>query len=178
MQLAQFRKLALIGALLCFAAPPWADCKTEVWFVPNLPGQGQSQTVTDMVVGEIGNAQKQILVQAYDLTSQPIAAALIQAHRRGLAVQILQDAKASNGKGALKGEMLAAGVPYATIKKYAISHSKIIIIDGQEVLEGSFNWTASAQAHNAENCVRITEEPETVAKYIANFQARWAERDQ
>jgi hypothetical protein len=46
---------------------------------------------TDAIVQALGNAKRTILVQAYSFTSAPIAKALLDAHRRGVQVQVILD---------------------------------------------------------------------------------------
>jgi len=46
---------------------------------------------TDAIVGELTKARKEILVQAYSFTSQPIAKALVDAHKRGVLTEIILD---------------------------------------------------------------------------------------
>ena len=47
---------------------------------------------------------------------------------------------------------------------------KIIVIDGQVVVTGSFNFTTAAEEHNAENLL-VIRSPDLAAKYTANWQA-------
>ena len=57
--------------------------------------------------------------------------------------------------------------------KHAIAHNKIMVIDGQTVITGSFNFTKAAEEHNAENLLVIREK--TLAdKYTANWKAHAA----
>jgi phosphatidylserine/phosphatidylglycerophosphate/cardiolipin synthase-like enzyme len=44
---------------------------------------------TDAIVQVLGNAKRMILVQAYSFTSAPIAKALLDAHKRGVWVQVI-----------------------------------------------------------------------------------------
>jgi phosphatidylserine/phosphatidylglycerophosphate/cardiolipin synthase-like enzyme len=46
---------------------------------------------TDAIVRVLGNAKRTILVQAYSFTSAPIAKALLDAHKRGVQVQVILD---------------------------------------------------------------------------------------
>ena len=39
--------------------------------------------------------------------------------------------------------------------RYAIMHDKFILVDGETVEEGSFNYTAAAVAKNAENLILL-----------------------
>jgi phosphatidylserine/phosphatidylglycerophosphate/cardiolipin synthase-like enzyme len=46
---------------------------------------------TEAIVKEIDSAKKEILVQAYSFTSTPIAKALVNAHKRGVHVEVVLD---------------------------------------------------------------------------------------
>ena len=57
--------------------------------------------------------------------------------------------------------------------KVAIAHSKVMAIDGTKVITGSFNFTAAAQARNAENLL-VLEDPALAAEYRTNWEHRRA----
>jgi phosphatidylserine/phosphatidylglycerophosphate/cardiolipin synthase-like enzyme len=46
---------------------------------------------TSVIVQALGGATRTILVQAYSFTSAPIAKALLDAHKRGVQVQVILD---------------------------------------------------------------------------------------
>ena len=56
----------------------------QVYFSPN-------GGCTDAIIKEIDNAKSQIPVQAYSFTSTPIAKALLEAHKRGVKVEVILD---------------------------------------------------------------------------------------
>jgi phosphatidylserine/phosphatidylglycerophosphate/cardiolipin synthase-like enzyme len=43
------------------------------------------------IVDQLNEAQRQVLVQAYSFTSTPVAKALVDAHKRGVDVQVILD---------------------------------------------------------------------------------------
>ena len=53
--------------------------------------------------------------------------------------------------------------------KHAIAHSKVIVIDGEIVMAGSFNFTKAAEENNAENLLIIRDE-KLASLYIENWQ--------
>jgi phosphatidylserine/phosphatidylglycerophosphate/cardiolipin synthase-like enzyme len=53
---------------------------------------------------------------------------------------------------------------------HAIAHNKIIIIDGETILTGSFNFTNAAREKNAENVLMIRD-PTLAAQYTQNWDA-------
>jgi phosphatidylserine/phosphatidylglycerophosphate/cardiolipin synthase-like enzyme len=62
------------------------------------------------------------------------------------------------------------GVPTKIDTAHAISHNKIMIIDGETLITGSFNFTKAAQEKHAEN-VLIIRDKALAAQYTQNWQA-------
>ena len=123
---------------------------------------------TAAIVDEIGSAKSEILVQAYSFTSKEISKALLDAHQRGVHIEIILD------KSNLSAQYNAAdftahmGIPTYIDAEHAIAHNKIIIIDGETVITGSFNFTRAAEEKNAENLL-IIKSKELAKEYIDNW---------
>ena len=49
--------------------------------------------------------------------------------------------------------------------------SKVMVIDGDTVITGSFNFTKAAEEHNAENVIVLKGNPELAAIYQQNWAA-------
>jgi phosphatidylserine/phosphatidylglycerophosphate/cardiolipin synthase-like enzyme len=62
------------------------------------------------------------------------------------------------------------GVPTIIDANHAISHNKVMVIDGETVITGSFNFTKAAQEKNAEN-VLIIRDQALAAQYTQNWEA-------
>ena len=62
------------------------------------------------------------------------------------------------------------GVPVVIDANHAISHNKVMVIDGEIVLTGSFNFTKAAQESNAENLL-IIRDPALAKQYTQNWDA-------
>ena len=125
---------------------------------------------TEAVVRELGAAQQSVLVQAYSFTSAPIAKALVDAHKRGVEVQAVLDKSQGTEKYSSADFVIHAVIPTRIDAKHAIAHNKVMVIDGQTVITGSFNFTKAAEEHNAENLL-VIRSPELAAKYAANWKA-------
>ena len=52
---------------------------------------------------------------------------------------------------------------------HAIAHNKIMIIDGETVITGSFNFTKAAEKRNAENLL-IIHDKDLEGRYIENWK--------
>ena len=124
---------------------------------------------TEHIVKAIGSAKRSILVQAYSFTSQPIAEALVETQQRGVKVEVIVDKSQLAERHSVMGVLLKAGVPVAIDASHAIAHNKVIVIDGETVLTGSFNFTESAEERNAENLLQVDDQTLAV-QYAANWQ--------
>jgi phosphatidylserine/phosphatidylglycerophosphate/cardiolipin synthase-like enzyme len=141
-----FLTLWLVSPASLQASPPSADkpVQEEAYFSPR-------GGCTQAVVGNLDQAKKYVLVQAYSFTSEPIAEALVNAHKRGVKVKVLLDKSQRRGKGSKLGLLVDAGISVSIDAKHSIAHNKVMIIDGVTVLTGSFNFTSAAENKNAEN---------------------------
>jgi phosphatidylserine/phosphatidylglycerophosphate/cardiolipin synthase-like enzyme len=124
---------------------------------------------TEAVVKEINAAKTTLLVQAYSFTSAPIAKALVDVHKRGVKVQVILDKSQRTEKYSSADFVAHAGIPTLIDAKHAIAHNKIMVVDDQTVITGSFNFTRSAEQDNAENLLVIRDRM-LAAKYTANWQ--------
>lgn len=135
-----------------------------------------------LLLAEIAKAQRQVLVQAYILTSKPLTKALILAHQRGVEVNLLLDAKQLNeiGQAALR-QLQSAGIPVALETRYKNAHNKVIVIDAMTqdatVITGSYNFTWSAQNKNAENILILRQNSPLAAVYVANWMRHFKDAE-
>jgi len=124
---------------------------------------------TDSIVGELNKAKKEVFVQAYSFTSQPIAKALVDAHKRGVRTEIVLD-KSQRGEKYSAADFTAhMGVPTYIDSAHAIAHNKIMVIDQETVITGSFNFTKAAEERNAEN-ILIIKSRELAKEYLDNWE--------
>jgi phosphatidylserine/phosphatidylglycerophosphate/cardiolipin synthase-like enzyme len=157
----------LFGVLLLALQPGYAtdltlhNSPTQVCFSPN-------GGCTETIVNQIEAAKSEILVQAYSFTSIPIAKALINAHKRGVKVEVILDKSQKSERYTSATFLKNAGVPTYIDDKHAIAHNKIMIIDKEIVITGSFNFTKAAEEKNAENLL-IIKNPELAKIYIDNW---------
>lgn len=124
---------------------------------------------TYAIVKEISAARSEILVQAYSFTSAPIAKSLLDAHKRGIKVMAILDKSQKKERYTSATFLSNSGVPVLIDSAHAIAHNKVIIIDREIVITGSFNFTKAAEERNAENLL-IIRSRELAAKYVANWK--------
>uniref|UniRef100_UPI0039F6B5AD phospholipase D family nuclease n=1 Tax=Sulfuriferula sp. GW6 TaxID=3345112 RepID=UPI0039F6B5AD len=128
---------------------------------------------TELVVKAISSAKKSILVAAYSFTSKPIAQALVAAHKRGVDVQVIVDKSQKSERYTSASFLANMGVPTRVDSKHKIMHDKFLVVDGQHVETGSFNFTSSAEQGNAENALVEWNNPKLAAIYAANWREHW-----
>ncbi len=134
---------------------------TQVYFSPK-------GGCTEAIIQEIDRAKTEILVQAYSFTSQPIAEALLLAHKRGIKVQVILDKSQRSGKYTSSTFLANVGIPVYIEAFRAIAHNKIMVIDQETVITGSFNFTRAAEEKNAENLL-IIKSKELAKIYVDNW---------
>ncbi len=111
-----------------------------------------------VVLQGIEKSRESIHVAAYAFTRTRIAAALAEAHRRGVRVEIKMDVKQAEFIGAqklleyLRGEGVAITMIH-TAGEFSSMHNKFMIFDMRWVVTGSYNFTTTAQVSNWENLV-------------------------
>lgn len=165
------RLSALLGIILLCASlgcapqagPGESGRPIEVYFSPK-------GGCTEAVVRELAAAHGSVLVQAYSFTSSPIAKALVDAHKRGVKIRVILDKSNRSDKYSSADFLAHADVPTLIDDRHAIAHNKIMIIDDQTVLTGSFNFTKQAEHGNAENLL-VIHDPVLAASYAANWRA-------
>ena len=132
---------------------------------------------TDLVIKVIHSAKTSIRVLAYSFTSAPIAKALVEAHQRGVDVQVVVDKSQKSAKYTSATFVANAGIPIRIDSKHAIAHNKVVIVDGHTVQQGSFNYTKAAEASNGENVLVNWNNPKLAEVYLKDWKRHWDHSD-
>lgn len=137
-------------------------CNWEVYFSPH-------GGCTDAIILELDKAKSTVLVQAYTFTSAPIAKALLNSHKRGLKVEVILDKSQRTQKYSAATFLSNVGIPVKIDAQHAIAHNKVMIIDGETVITGSFNFTKAAEENNAENLL-VIHDKKLAERYVENWK--------
>ncbi|QQC67864.1 phospholipase D family nuclease [Paraburkholderia ginsengisoli] len=153
--------------------PAHANCELSS------PGFSPEGTATVLVDQAIDSAQRTIQLAAYSFNSRDIVARLIAAKRRGVDVQVVVDMKnnliedrTDHARAALN-HLVEARIPTRTIDAYRIHHDKYMVIDGEHIQTGSFNYTEAAERYNSENALVVWNCPAKAQQYLTHWQSRW-----
>lgn len=120
------------------------------------------------LVDTLQSAEESIYFLTFSLTSDPISQALLDAHRRGLDVAGVIEKGQSDNAGSDYQGLLDAGIDVRLDTNPANMHHKVMIIDGQVVITGSYNFSRSAEERNDEN-VLVIENKGLAAAYMQEF---------
>jgi phosphatidylserine/phosphatidylglycerophosphate/cardiolipin synthase-like enzyme len=134
----------------------------EVYFSPHGGG-------TEAIIRELNKTITSVLVQAYPFTSAPIAKALLNAHKRGIKVEVILDKSQRTQMYTSATFLYNAGIPVKIDDQHAIAHNKVMVIDGDTFITGSFNFTEAAEENNAENLF-VIHDRKLAERYIKNWQ--------
>jgi phosphatidylserine/phosphatidylglycerophosphate/cardiolipin synthase-like enzyme len=122
----------------------------------------------DRVIQYLEAIKKSVEVCMFTITDDRLTKELLRAHRRGAVVRIITDDEKSLDLGSDISELKQAGIPVRMDHSTAHMHHKFVVLDGQVLLTGSFNWTRAASHDNQENVI-ITNEQVLVKAFQAEF---------
>jgi phosphatidylserine/phosphatidylglycerophosphate/cardiolipin synthase-like enzyme len=144
----------------------------EIYFSPN--GEA-AKRIVELVSG----AQESIYFMAFSFTSNDIGAAVMDRAQAGITVAgVMDDGQVASNQGTEYDPFKQAGLD---VRKDGnadgLMHHKVILIDRQIVITGSYNFTASAEQSNDENVVIIFS-PAVAAQYLEEFQRVYSQAQQ
>jgi phosphatidylserine/phosphatidylglycerophosphate/cardiolipin synthase-like enzyme len=149
-----------LGAAFAMADSP----QIQAYFTPGTDCE-------DNIISRLTSAQSADIA-VYAITNRRIVDAIFAAQARGATIRIITDRLQSAGRGSLAKELAAAGLPVRKNRgPHKIMHNKFAVFDGRTVVSGSYNWTASASAKNAENCMFFAQP--AGRPFSAQFQYLW-----
>ncbi|MCA9936925.1 MAG: hypothetical protein KC415_23480, partial [Anaerolineales bacterium] len=129
--------------------------------------------LTDLV----SQARSEILFMAFSFTLEPLGEAMLDRAAAGVVVQGVFETTGSETEFSYYPLMADAGLPTLQVRQDGnprIMHHKVIIIDRETVVFGSYNFTANANDSNDENVV-IVHDPTFASYFVEEFQAVWDE---
>ncbi len=137
----------------------------EAWFSPH-------QEVWARIVRAIEGLRTRADIAVFTITDDRITRALLDAHRRGVALRIVTDNDKSADLGSDIARLADAGIPVRIDRTMAHMHHKFAILDGETLLNGSYNWTRGAADENHENIV-FHEGRALVTAFEGEFEHCW-----
>ncbi len=168
----------LIDGFACHFESIWnskpdeaVDCSGEhVFFTP---GAAARLALRD----SIRSAHTSIDVLMHHFTFKDLAKELAKAQEAGVSVRlIVNEADRSEVSGSKFQRLLDAGgkIHFKRVNEdaYQFMHNKLVLIDGEILINGSGNWSGSAFFNNYENFVRYFE-PDVVRQFEDMYDRLW-----
>ncbi|MBI4613457.1 MAG: DUF1669 domain-containing protein [Planctomycetes bacterium] len=177
----------ILVATLALAGVPGgdllADEAIEVLFTSqNDPGE---TALADRVVASIQSAKETIVIAVAHFNFDRIAKAVVERRKEvdGLDVRVLVDFGEFGTQSSEVRRLEENDIPvrykfyslgYFHIKA-SLMHHKFMVVDGKELLTGSYNWSLTAEAANDENLLVFgaKRHPEVVKRYQDEFESLW-----
>jgi phosphatidylserine/phosphatidylglycerophosphate/cardiolipin synthase-like enzyme len=92
----------------------------------------------------------------------------MKAHERGVKVDVVLDKKQGTDKNSQATFLSNAGIRVLIDSKHGKAHDKIIIVDEETVITGSYNFTNACEKDNAENLL-VIHDKNLAKRYIKNW---------
>lgn len=149
-----------------------ADLPAMIYFLPE-----HKDALLEKQHEMITNAKHTIDVAAFGFTvDNPIVADLITACKHGIKVRLYRDKiQSGQAKSALANQQIrkACGKGSVKIKHSGIlQHSKYFIVDNEQVLWGSYNYSASGLKQD--NVIQVNQDGDI---FGSNFNDMWFRKD-
>jgi mitochondrial cardiolipin hydrolase len=132
------------------------------------PGEDCLRRLRELCMG----AKRSVDVCVYTVSDDRLCDALLDAHRRGVAVRILSDDHKVHDAGSDVLRLRDRGLDVRLDDTAFHMHHKFALFDGQRLASGSFNWTRSASEGNEENLV-VTDDVRLVRAFAGHFERLW-----
>lgn len=122
------------------------------------------------ILEQIEQARSSIVFMAFSFTSAPMAEALVDAAARGVHVEGIIEKRNAGGTGSVFAQLRSSGLNVWEDGNCYIMHHKVMIIDHETVVTGSYNFTNNAENTNDENLAIIRDT--TIARFFLQEYAR------
>lgn len=140
---------------------------SRAWFGPEDP-------MVESLLSFLDGARTSLDCCVFTITDDRVTGALIDASRRGVTVRIVSDNDKAWDLGSDVQRLERAGVAVRVDRSPHHMHHKFALADGSRLLNGSYNWTRSADTSNRENLC-VSHEPGLVDAFRRAFDGMWAE---
>lgn len=140
----------------------------EVYFSPDDGTAAQ-------IIRHIRSARESIHFLAFSFTSDEIAQAMLDKALEGVrVVGVFESSQVQSNTGGEFDLLHKAGLDVCLDSNPRNMHHKVIIIDGQTVITGSYNFSSNAEKRNDENTL-VIHNPAIAGLFMTEFERLFAE---
>lgn len=141
--------------------PEWC----RVYFTPRDP-------VPERMISLIDSARKRIFCAFYSFTLDPVAEALLDAHRRGVEIRLIMDDSSAEAVDSPAARFRHLGLLKTDLAPGDFMHNKFMVIDGMITWTGSYNPGATG-TYRDNNNILVISSAEVAANFEEEFNEMW-----
>ena len=123
------------------------------------------------IIHLLRGARRSVDICVFTITDDRVSEAILESHRRGVAVRIITDDDKSHDPGSDIKRLREAGIPVRMDQSEFHMHHKFAIVDKTSLLTGSYNWTRGA-GRNMENLI-VSRDRLVVQDFGEAFEQLW-----
>lgn len=138
----------------------------SVYFSP------KDEAIHNGVLPLIKQANKTIKIMMFYFTNKKVVAELIDAHNRGVDIQIIVDYEPTAENYSAIDTLREVGIPIKVENWNGKMHTKTAVFDDEISVIGSTNWTSTAEYVNDENML-VIENIEIAEQITKEFNRLW-----
>lgn len=125
------------------------------------------------VVEALGRARKTARVHVMTLTSPPITKALMDAHQRGVRVEVIVDGKLPKGRYSAAAALAQAGIAVLNDRLHTTGGNNAMVLDAAVVVTGTFTFTPAGDGQSAEHLM-VIHDPTLAARFGEHWEVHAA----
>lgn len=127
--------------------------------------------IENQLAAAIGGVQRTLDIAAFEWNLPVLTQAVISAHQRGVTVRMVTDNEHGlHDSASLIPQLVQAGIPVVDDSRSALMHNKFMILDGQVVWTGSWNYTINDTYRNNNNAISVRSQ-----KMVQDYQVEFNE---
>lgn len=146
--------------------------RVENFFAPE-----KEKEVVNIVARTVARAQTEILFLGFSFTNVEIGEAMLGRAEAGVPVQGVFETTGSESEQSYYDDMQKLGLKNLQVRQDGNSrlmHHKVIVVDRNTVVFGSFNFSSNANRTNDEN-ILIIYDPTFASAFVEEFQRIWVQ---
>ena len=133
--------------------------------------QAYFSNIRETILKEISLSEKSILIAVAWFTDRKLFERLIEILSKGVNVEVcIMDDDINSGEWSLPWDEFKAAGGMLYLKSEILMHNKFCVLDGKDVISGSYNWTKKAAQSNDENIIITSGDYALASSFVNEFK--------
>ncbi len=126
------------------------------------------------IISQIGQAEKTVDIAMHGFTDRDLADAVIEAHKRGVAVRIYLDKEQKEAKSSKSRYLINNGISVRYSNNSYIRDHEFCVIDNRIAITDSYDWIVSVEERDNKSLI-IIEYCYVTIEHMREFDRLWTE---